>query len=854
MFRLLFAFVFSAAAPSLAQAAGPPQLPSSVTFQIEPAPGWVMPVKADYSVKDADEGGISYLLIDRQDNVALQSSYYHEAHRLTSENGVQNGASVTASFDPSYQKLIFHAIHVTRNGTRLDRLERANIRLLQREKDMESFLYDGAYTAQCEIEDVRIGDVIEYSYTIVGMNPVKAARYDRVFWTDWNTRVHRVITRLLFPMERKIQFRTTNRPLKPSIITEKGITVWLHDETNVPGRRTDRDVPRDYEPNSFVQFSEFQSWREVVDWALPLFTISDPASPELRDQVEQLRKITGTEERILAALHVVEDEVRYLGIESGPSSHRPTAPSEVFRRRFGDCKDKALLLATILQQCGVDAAPALVATGYRKTVAERLPAPEDFDHAIVQVKIGGNLHWLDPTRSRQRGPLSELYVRDLGFALVLRAGTDSLTAYSPPPGSLPRRVVTENYIVPEPGKTGELEVVTESFGLSAERTRSAFQEDGREEIEKEYLQYYTRLFPKAVVKKPLVYEEIKGHNGCRTREFYSIPEIWTMNEETDRYELFLNPGDVADAMGKAGPSQRDDPLAINYPANVSQVIHARMFDTWSIGAKKQNVTNAFFRFTEDPRVKGRDVELAFSFEALTDRVMPRDLPAYNAALSKFRDNLGYTLFYRKPAVTPGFSKWMDRFNWSLAAITLVVAGLLFATGLVYFFVTKRAEPLALPADALPQWTGIGGWLLLVAIHHIVRPCFYIVTIIQLCPVLFNLETWHSFVRTEGANYHPYWAPVLLTEFFGNLICLAAACLLLLLFFRKRAAWPRTYAAFLLFVAALVAFDFWLAQKVPVVSKAGAVENTRDLTRAIAAAAIWVPYCFVSKRVKATFRK
>ena len=151
--------------------------PAPVTFNIAPPPAWVKKIEPASRGSDGDSGGISYLLVDRQDNVALQSAYYREARQVTSDNGVQNGAAVSVSFDPAYQELIFHSLQVTRGGVRANRLDRSQIKLFQREKDMESFLYDGAYTAQCELEDIRAGDIIEFAYTVKGINPVMAGRF-----------------------------------------------------------------------------------------------------------------------------------------------------------------------------------------------------------------------------------------------------------------------------------------------------------------------------------------------------------------------------------------------------------------------------------------------------------------------------------------------------------------------------------------------------------------------------------------------------------------------------------------------------------------------------------------------------
>ena len=180
--RIFARFLFLSLCGFSAGAASLPE-PKPVSFEIASVPGWVKSVEAAIpDAVDADNAGISYLLFDQQEQVEPKTSFYHEARQITSENGVQNGASVSLSFDPSFQKLTFHFIRLRRNGAITDRLVRSQIKLLQREKDMEMFLYDGSFTAQCELEDVRVGDVIEFAYSIQGDNPVKNGRYSHLFF------------------------------------------------------------------------------------------------------------------------------------------------------------------------------------------------------------------------------------------------------------------------------------------------------------------------------------------------------------------------------------------------------------------------------------------------------------------------------------------------------------------------------------------------------------------------------------------------------------------------------------------------------------------------------------------------
>ena len=46
----------------------------------------------------------------------------------------------------------------------------------------------------------------------------------------------------------------------------------------------------------------------------------------------------------------------------GTNSHQPTPASETLALRYGDCKDKTVLLISLLKALGVEAHPALVNT------------------------------------------------------------------------------------------------------------------------------------------------------------------------------------------------------------------------------------------------------------------------------------------------------------------------------------------------------------------------------------------------------------------------------------------------------------------------------------------------------------
>ena len=110
--------------------------------------------------------------------------------------------------------------------------------------------------------------------------------------------------------------------------------------------------------------------------------------------------------QLLLGHRKLESTVRYLGIEVGENSHRPYPVETILSRRFGDCKDKSLLLCTMLRRLGFEAHPSLVDTDVRHNLAEWLPSPLAFDHMVTQLRFHGKDIWLDPTDSDQGGPLA----------------------------------------------------------------------------------------------------------------------------------------------------------------------------------------------------------------------------------------------------------------------------------------------------------------------------------------------------------------------------------------------------------------------------------------------------------------
>ncbi|HEY1109057.1 MAG TPA: DUF3857 domain-containing protein, partial [Opitutaceae bacterium] len=160
-----------------------------------------LPLPADAKVPEASVEQ-HYLLFETQTHVAERGFYRHVAYRILNEGGLRYGAQLNIPFDPSYQTLTLHQVRIVRDGASIDRLDRAKLQVLQRESDLEYLLYDGSLTAHLILDDVRVGDVVEYSFTRSGTNPVFGDRYLDDLSLGWGSPVSHLRHRVIMPAAR----------------------------------------------------------------------------------------------------------------------------------------------------------------------------------------------------------------------------------------------------------------------------------------------------------------------------------------------------------------------------------------------------------------------------------------------------------------------------------------------------------------------------------------------------------------------------------------------------------------------------------------------------------------------------
>jgi transglutaminase-like putative cysteine protease/Tfp pilus assembly protein PilF len=242
-----------------------------------------------------------------------------------------------------------------------------------------------------------------------------------------------------------------------------------------------------------IAFANGASWRDIAE-AYSGIVDRAAAGAQLADWLRAAGAFDAagsqleTVQRVLAHM----TGIRYTGVELGEGSFVPRSPAETLGRRFGDCKDKAVLLVAALRALDIPAYVALLAAGEDDPdVDPALPGFGAFDHAIVYVP-GTPALWIDPTDPYAR--LGELPASDQGRqALVAAPGVAALTR-TPASAAAENRVLkTREFFLADSGPARVVETI-EYGGAAEEQQRARYASLQPDALHKEIDDYAQRVF------------------------------------------------------------------------------------------------------------------------------------------------------------------------------------------------------------------------------------------------------------------------------------------------------------------------------------------------------------------------
>jgi hypothetical protein len=204
--------------------------------------------------------------------------------------------------------------------------------------------------------------------------------------------------------------------------TSAGSNQWQWVVSNVEAIRPEDDMPPwravagqmivSFFPPGGGQAKGFGNWNDMALWEAGLVRGRRESSPEIKQKVAALTASETSATHKMAVLgKFVQDDIRYVAIELGIGGWQPHPATDILSHHFGDCKDKATLLSTMLKEIGIDSYYVIVNTR-RGAVNANTPAVNWFNHAILAIKLPDGTGHTDLTAVFAHKTLGKLLIFD----------------------------------------------------------------------------------------------------------------------------------------------------------------------------------------------------------------------------------------------------------------------------------------------------------------------------------------------------------------------------------------------------------------------------------------------------------
>jgi cellulose synthase operon protein C len=278
-------------------------------------------------------------------------------------------------------------------------------------------MYSSARAFYVHFPRLNPGDVVELLYRVEDVTARNAfADYfgEVVYMQSAEPIAHSEYV-LITPKSRQFFFNKPNVAGLVQNVEEKGDSkIWHFKALNVAPLEIEPMMPPMNEALGHVHVSTYKGWDDMGRWYWGLVRDQFTADDEVRRRVAEITKgLTDEKAKVRAVYNFVVQKTRYVALEFGIHGFKPYRCAQIFARGFGDCKDKATLIVTMLKELGIPATIVILRTGMRGDFETEPASLAPFDHAIAYVPsmdiyLDGTAEWTGSNElpSMDRGALA----------------------------------------------------------------------------------------------------------------------------------------------------------------------------------------------------------------------------------------------------------------------------------------------------------------------------------------------------------------------------------------------------------------------------------------------------------------
>jgi hypothetical protein len=332
----------------------------------------------------------------------------------------------------------------------------------------------------------------------------------------------------------------------------------------------------------YVKFapSDWKQWKDISEWYYKrYFEPQLIITSDIRDLALKLTSGTENKNEKIRRLYDYVKKIRYVAISLGSGSIKPNAPAEILKKQYGDCKDKSILLISLLKAVDIDSKPVLVLTSDEGHIDPNFPS-WNFNHMIVQASgTDKEKYWLDPTAKYTTFGTLPSACEDINV-LVLNA--DYTSQIETTTGSKAEDNIREFSLKLDlkDGGSADFNAEIKFHGTSNSNIRYSIEDKTDKEL-KEYC--------KSLIADEFTNTEI---TNCEISDLDSLSSVYCLKFKGSAGNIVQNQGDLV--LVASDPfkffentswllkDKRDYPIKFDYPFSLNKIITINLPSGYSV--------------------------------------------------------------------------------------------------------------------------------------------------------------------------------------------------------------------------------------------------------------------------------
>lgn len=331
----------------------------------------------------------------------LKKYTFHQKYRINNQQGADSWNYTSSAWSPWYQKRPVITAKVTNIDGKVYELDQDTL-VEVATKSQSQDIYSDQKKIKAPLPSIGVGSIVEEEIIRESLKPFFSGGYDRGYDVQEQNPINKLTITIDVEEDVELIFKSYLFDFNPEIINADGRKIYKLEFNNQEALDSKPILAgKDYNHWPSLFWTTAKSWKNVVKEYYKLIEPKIDEDSEVDKFIESV-DLTGTDEdKITNILMHMHKEIRYTGLELGESSIIPHTPNETISRKYGDCKDKAVLLHAILKRIGIKSNIALLKAGYGQDVPETIPGLRQFNHAILYLPKPFDT-WIDATSQFSR--------------------------------------------------------------------------------------------------------------------------------------------------------------------------------------------------------------------------------------------------------------------------------------------------------------------------------------------------------------------------------------------------------------------------------------------------------------------